>query len=477
MPVRLQRPLAKLTNAAERAMLETLQGNILKGHGRDVTAHVFLRFELQQTSAVRGFLKGLAPTLTSAKAQLADAARIRAARLARRKAPKTAAFVGIALSAQGYRALAVPETQIPDDAAFRAGMKARRRLLRDSASHDWDEPYRGEVHAMLLVAGEPTRAGSATSQQVQRMLKLLLRSLPKRGVSVLGIEHGRTYRNERGEGVEHFGYADGRSQPLLLEDDIERAQQVGDGSTRWDPAFGLDQVLVRDSAVMRAHAFGSYFVFRKLEQNVKRFFATRRALCRKLVRAARQQGHSCDADLVGAMLIGRFEDGTPVVLQRAAGMHSPVPNDFDYTSDPEGLKCPLHAHIRKMNPRGETGRRDERSHVLARRGIPYGERKLRKHAFVDAPARGVGLLFMAYQSSIEGQFELIQAAWANDRDFLQSNTGVDPLIGQGGKTKQIHRAGWGEPSASLRRERFADFVRLRGGEYFFAPSIQFLLDL
>jgi deferrochelatase/peroxidase EfeB len=54
--------------------------------------------------------------------------------------------------------------------------------------------------------------------------------------------------------------------------------------------------------------------------------------------------------LAGAMAVGRFRDGTPVAVQAADGTR-PITNDFNYDCDPAAQKCPLHAHIRKTNPR------------------------------------------------------------------------------------------------------------------------------
>src|SRR5262249_37013322 len=151
-----------------------------------------------------------------------------------------------------------------------------------------------------------------------------------------------------------------------------------------------------DPGAAGGNAFGSYFVFRKLEQNVRAFTRAEDALGRQL---ARLDPHF-DPELAGAMIVGRFEDGAPVVLQRGPGMPNPVANDFDFAGDPDGLKCPFHAHIRKANPRGDTTRlggtlASERSHIMARRGIPYGARRMNKRRqFSDRPTRGVGLLFM-----------------------------------------------------------------------------------
>jgi deferrochelatase/peroxidase EfeB len=192
-------------------------------------------------------------------------------------------------------------------------------------------------------------------------------------VKVLGIEKGLAMRNANGDGIEHFGYVDGRSQPLLLQEDIKAEKETTDGISIWDPTFPLKQVLVPCPGGASANSFGSYFVFRKLEQNVKDFKA-------KEDKIAEDLGLE-NKELAGAMIVGRFEDGTPVVLQKNDGMHNPVPNNFDYRDDALAMKCPFHSHIRKTNPRSESvgtfanNLEEERSHIMARRGITYGERK------------------------------------------------------------------------------------------------------
>ena len=84
---------------------------------------------------------------------------------------------------------------------------------------------------------------------------------------------------------------------------------------------------------------------------------------------------------------------------------------------------------------------------------------------------------MAYQSDIAKQFEFTQVSWANNEGFVQPGTAIDPVIGQGGATKHTHRAGWGDANASTLQQRFAGFVTLKGGEYFFAPSLAFFATL
>ena len=78
MPLDLNRPLSwkdahHATSphaAAELAMLHDLQGNILKGHRREATSNLFLRFDPNQAATAGTFLAAFAPFVTSALEQL-----------------------------------------------------------------------------------------------------------------------------------------------------------------------------------------------------------------------------------------------------------------------------------------------------------------------------------------------------------------------------------------------------------------------
>ncbi|TLZ58908.1 MAG: hypothetical protein E6K16_07900 [Methanobacteriota archaeon] len=148
--------------------------------------------------------------------------------------------------------------------------------------------------------------------------------------------------------------------------------------------------------------------------------------------------------------------------------------------DPTGNRCPFHAHIRKANQRGANaalGLAEERKRRIVRRGIPYG---------IRPPVTGeVGLLFQAFQSDISRQFEFIQRTWVDNPNFPEFrilpglNTGDDALIGQHPRAVQRWPRVWGRSGRFLGRRlfNFGDHVRLRGGEYFFAPSLSFLKSL
>jgi Dyp-type peroxidase family len=464
--VNLHAPLS-WTNASpsELRMLTSLQGNILKGHGRSHTEHIFLSFKQGAATDVRAFLRSLAPAITPALEQLQDAEKHASFKdgSPERASIDSKIFMSVAISAAGYEALGIEELARPNDQAFRQGLKSRSEQLEDPAPLLWEQHFRQDIHAMILLAGPSPSVLQTHRQQ-------LLSHLPQ-AVTVAGIEVGLAMHNTDNHGIEHFGYVDGRSQPLLLTEDIAK-ERATTGTAQWDPAFPLKQALVRCPGGDSDTAFGSYLVFRKLDQNVADFKERESALSNALGLK--------DPKRAGAMVVGRFEDGTPLVLQATDGLPG-VPNDFNYGGDPSGMKCPFQAHIRKTNPRGETGAAAEREHIMPRRGIPYGERDARRDSdgriveFNDAPTGGVGLLFMAYQSDIIRQFEFTQAAWSNNRNFVKPNTGLDPLTGQGTTTDQKWPLVWDQPETQP--FSFAGFVTLKGGEYFFAPCITFFHNL
>jgi Dyp-type peroxidase family len=483
MAINLSIPLAwTKAGADELNMLQCLQGNILKGHGRHFTANLFFRLDPAKTLRSRRMLRDLANFhISSAYRQLLDAQRFKETRQG------AGPFVHLALAAKGYQALGLASSA-PTDPDFRAGMKAPASLvaLHDPAVSDWEPPFQQDIHGVVLAAEETASLLGA--------LALSLRELVEDGGGTVAfVQHGASLFNAAGEGIEHFGYVDGRSQPLLLQEDID-AETAEAGSSRWNPAFPLATALVKDPGTTDAVSFGSYFVFRKLEQAVRAFKTREQAIADRLGLAGPER------ERAGAMIVGRFEDGTPVTLSRTARSAAP-PNNFNYTNDP-GTRCPLHGHIRKTNPRGSGGAEPEmaeRAHLMVRRGIPFEDVKRAvlpselpdagtMAAFLEKvapllPERGVGLLFMAYNHSIGEQFRFTQQIWANNTNFPTKPVGahgLDPVIGQGANRpgEQKLPKAWDDATAgTLDTEPFGGFVAMKGGEYFFSPSLTFLLNL
>ena len=468
-------------SAAELAMLNDLQGNILKGHGRPHTSNIFVAFDPARAQAARHFMASLGHDVTTALDQLTGAEAHRTYGI------DAGTFISVLISAAGYAALDRADAR-PDGAAFNAGMAARG--LNDPQVGQWDEPFVG-IHAMILVA-----TTNAAWRDAERQAMLARIGATGGAVTFKGALDGDAIFNDDGRGIEHFGYVDGRSQPLPLMEDVIQERGAKPQFEHWDPAIFLDQVLVRCPGGELEVSHGSYFVIRKLEQLVQQFKTRELDLAKALDAEAAALGGAHDpvGERAGASVIGRFENGTPVTLDDdevplVAKTDAAVRNDFDYTNDKAGLKCPYAGHIRKSNPRSDVG--GSKSHLMARRGIPYGHRDDDPNdgRLDNKPTGGVGLIFMAYQASIENQFEFTQSTWVNNRQFARPlavpgpETGIDPVIGQLPSPPlnppapgQLYPVIWNEV-LSAKPFDFSRFVTMRGGEYLFAPSISFLKSL
>ncbi|OGX89944.1 hypothetical protein BEN49_00880 [Hymenobacter coccineus] len=457
-------------------MAPELQANILKSHGRRHTAQLFFRFGHGQQPAARLFLEEFAHTeITTAQQQQADTAQTKIDGQQR-------FVVTLLLSAAGYAYLDVPLDKRPGDARFAGGMKAANADLLDPPVATWDGGYQGAIHGMVLVAlGERTR--TRLDQHVRAIVKRLRHKSPKgdRLATVLCVEEGDSIQNDDGQDIEHFGYVDGISQPKFFVEEM-----AGLDTTNWDPLMPISLVLTPDPAGSVDNSFGSYFVFRKLEQNVRGFKEREKQLAKELF------GDET-SELAGAMAVGRFENGTPVTLSdddvRIHNIPIPKPdlgklNNFNYDTDP-GQRCPFHSHIRKSTPRGDSvGLGDtlegEKNRMMARRGIIYGHRFVHPNQaeFEEMPTKGVGLLFMSFQRDLAAQFEFIQRQWVNNAEFSRATppTGLDPVIGQGPLPDGVQRYAttYGDPASTQAASAFGGFVTLKGGEYLFAPCMCFL---
>jgi len=422
-----------------------------------------------------------APLVTTAKQQLDQ--------IARRKADPHydgGPVRGFFLSAQGYQLLGF-DTDRFASGTFRKGMKDQSDGIlagildtynKDPHPDTWEPGFRKEIHALITVADAAEDVVKAAAEAIRAGLA---------GVGeVLTIEEGTVLRRKNlakggaPESVEHFGYFDGISNPLFTKQDLDEELPENQSRTAWDAGASLSLVLVDDPFVGEADTFGSYLVYRKLGQNVEAFNKRVAALAAAL---------NTNEDLAGAMVVGRFKDGTPVLKDKVSSPGFELANDFNFQEDPDGLKCPIHSHIRKVNPRGTTpltSFESERRRRIVRRGIPYGRPMpgIADSTPADPnPAAPRGLLFMCFQHNVEEQFEFIQRTWVDNENFpkgvftlgLLGDTGDDPLIGQDRDEAQSWPKSWG--NAGKKDFNFESAVTLKGGEYFFAPSMPFLRSL
>lgn len=418
-------------------LLQDIQANIIKPHGRKYAWHLFIRFR-QNKKAARNWVGGQASGLTTAFEQRRLTEHWKAAR------EKGEDFDGglvfcLSLSAKGFLKLGFEEGQMPADPSFRMGMKrgAVNTRLQDPPSGYWEEGYQKSLDAMALLAGNDLNALQKKYDEIAARLH------EAKAGEILFTEKGESLLKD-GFAMEPFGFRDGISQPRL----------AGPGGEPDEEKLSL---LLPGEA--EPFTVGSYVVFRKLEQNVAQFQDELTLLQQKLgIR---------DEEQVKAQILGRFSDGA--LPFSGIGGTKAAEEDFDFSEDPHGLKCPFHAHIRKANPRDVSLETEKRQ--IVRRGMPYRE-------MVDIGSgelqERVGLLFICYQASIAVQFEFIQQHWLNDADFPKKGTGVDPLAGQmafGSQEQQWNRGAKKVPHC------FGEVVKMKGGEYFFQPSRPFLLGL
>ena len=196
-----------------------------------------------------------------------------------------------------------------------------------------------------------------------------------------------------------------------------------------------------------------------------------------------------DPELLAAKICGRWRNGVPLVLSPdtdspPGGIKLEQLNDFDYVNedwsgDPRGERCPIGAHIRRVNPRGQPIQGQGRpggsnnSHRLLRRALPYGP-SYTPGATEDGIERGLMGYFI--NASIENQFEFVMREWINGSEFVGAGR-LHP------KSKDLIAGGSHHPAESvleipqpegappLTVVGFSKFVTTRASAYCFLPSI------
>lgn len=302
------------------------------------------------------------------------------------------------------------------------------------------------------------------------------------------------------DGREHFGFADGLAQPFIRGSG--RRRNPGDAKIAtgelvlgYQNAYGqLGEV---PSAAARRgtreHPFpladgrvgfgvnGTYLVLRKLQQDVAGFWR----YCWEAALADGAEDVDAASKLIAARFVGRWPNGVPLVespdqeRRPTAGL-----NDFAFRErDPQGLRCPLGAHVRRANPRdmfGESakeGLHDANLHRVVRRGRAYGEKLAGDMPRTD-DGTPRGLFFIALNANLRRQFEFIQQTWLNSCKFAGLSAERDPLVGKEAfdfDDQPVPRAFTVQERPVRRRyEGLPKFVHVRGGEYFFLPGLRAL---
>jgi deferrochelatase/peroxidase EfeB len=185
-----------------------------------------------------------------------------------------------------------------------------------------------------------------------------------------------------------------------------------------------------------------------------------------------------ERELLAAKLVGRWRSGAPLVLapdvdDPALGADPRRNNDFGYAHDRQGRQAPFGCHIRRMNPRDTVLSRltDVDLHRLIRRGTTYGppyDPNALSEKDDEVPR---GAIFLFISAKAMATMEFLQQEWINDGNFIGAGDERDPIIG-----RQEDGATFTIPREPVRRRvnGIETFNVLRGGEYFFMPSLSAL---
>ena len=327
-------------------------------------------------------------------------------------------------------------------------------------SDDVEEPWQPTAswpHILVWISATTRGVRQDVYEEVEAMV-------PPAGVIEVGRQDADLFDGFK----EHFGFVDGISQPAIKG---IRPGNPGDGklgARGWEglevgefilgyadesrhPADEpLPNELARD---------GTFLVYRKLRQDVEAFHDAASAM-------------PGDDTEIQEKIMGRKRDGNPLVTPPGAPAvppnNSALRNDFTYSGDRRGHRCPLGSHVRRANPRDDLhfeGRRVN-GHRIIRRGMPYGE------PYEKDPQGERGLIFIAFNARIEDQFEFIQKQWLNRGTTFRIGDDADPIAGVGTDIRIVIN---GDTPVLHKVDR--PFTQFLGGDYFFVPSIRALRQI
>ncbi len=285
----------------------------------------------------------------------------------------------------------------------------------------------------------------------------------------------------------HFGYTDGISTPTIRGGPEHYLPDHQQPCEPWLFVLREDAENYDVPEPRQLGLNGSFAVFKKVETDVVGF-----------EHFLQSNKDEIDPELLAAKICGRWRNGVPLALSPdtdspAGGISPERLNDFGYVNDhgsgdPKGIRCPVGAHIRRVNPRGQpvAGQGlpggSNNSHRLVRRGLPYGPVYERTGSRTTALERG--MLFHFINSNIENQYEFVLRHWVNDSEFAGAvrlhPRSKDPLMGTQDDAESIFVIPQSSSGPPTEVTGFSSFVTTKAVAYVFLPSvtaIKFIADL
>jgi deferrochelatase/peroxidase EfeB len=447
-----------------------VQGLIFQSFNYPLVGHFF--FQFPDGAAAREFLKEWVPHVTSAAVDI--------------KA-KPEPLLNIALSWQGIQKTGAVDDRagaMPATRAFRSDFRdpPNPKAMRDSGDSAPANWWKGQfVSEDVDVAMFCYCQSAATLAEQTTAIRA---SADRLGVKELvPSSDGEPLTGRLApKGILHFGYRDGISQPQVNWEDAPGRPDLVD-LRRFVLGYGEDPNkpipnrepwtgLVRD---------GSYLVLRWIYQDVAKF----NKFLRERSKALWPNMPADEAqELLAAKMMGRWRNGTPLVLFPDAPEPKPedfMRNDFDYTMDPDGERCPFSSHIRIANRRDDALNERNKSMFpsgtprVLRRGSSYGTTLEGEND--DGLDRGLIGLFLC--TDIESQFFALMR-WINETNFhakVDNQHGQDPLFGNRTTPDRSDEFEFQAKGEKHVLTGLQDFIRTQGVLNLLLPSVSALKQM
>jgi Dyp-type peroxidase family len=372
----------------------------------------------------------------------------------------------VGLTYSGMAAIGVTEQSLHSfPEAFRVGMAARSDQLGDHGDNDpslWDPEFgTGDIHVGVSVF-------SASREAWRRTMDVARQHYAGRpGLAVLQTQD---FGAQPGD-LNPLGYRDSIGQPAIEGSGVEPlpgqrpAIKAGEFILGYPGETGVPLPAPQPEVLGRN---GTYMGLRKYQSRVGAFNRFLHAHART----------EAERELLAAKLVGRWRSGAPLTLapdrdDPELGADPLRNNDFTYAADPDGRQVPRGSHMRRMNPRDSEMEVlvDVNIHRIIRRsttfGAPYDPGALSQQD--DETPHGLYFLFISAKAM--ATMEFLQQEWINNGNFMDLGEERDPNVGL-----QPEGATFTIPRKPVRRRihGIETFNVLRGGEYFFLPSLSAL---
>ncbi len=374
----------------------------------------------------------------------------------------------------------VPNLSFKSFGAFMEGAAARAKLVGDtgpSEPQNWIGSFgRGRDHVLVTLHALSAEAMTSYSDRLSALFSeaAAFREIWRQdGMALMEMQNGKPVPTMK----VHFGYTDGIGTPTIRGGPERYLPDHQEPCEPW-------------LFVLRAEA-ENYILPEPRELGLNGSFAAFKMIMTDVVgfkNFLQSNSDKIDPELLAAKMCGRWRNGVPLAL--SPDTNSPpggIPieqlNNFEYVNadgsgDPKGLRCPVGAHIRRINPRGQpiTGQGkpggSNNTHRLIRRGLPYGP-------VYDPtqPYDGIerGLLGYFINSSIENQYEFVLSQWVNDSEYAGEvrlhPESKDPIVGTQDPATSIFVIPQPGGVPPIKITGFSRFVTTRAAAYCFLPSI------